>query len=333
MQKVKIEATIPVFFPLPFEGIDDYCEETESQILAIESSIVPHWGEETNVKITKLSNKRQTDLGKKFFKFRHLRRLKLFSFELSANYDIDKISLDSEDALKAVAKADLFYSLAATELEFFIYRLVFAANLARPGTFAFDESIILVNGNYYKSFHGLRNEFNVLYSSRRKTKWPKIEFLDIAGVWAWLKKHEDFNHAFGHTPFGRTLSAFSFLFYQDPVYSEPLDDLWALVGLESIYKSNGSKKTLLEKIELFLGKNKRLKAVIDDLYKVRSTLIHGSMNLPLLFCPFDASDAYAAYMHKATRFEETSRPILIATLQKMYLLNLYDIAFEYRLKT
>jgi len=105
----------------------------------------------------------------------------------------------------------------------------------------------------------------------------------------------------------------------------------ALVGLEAIYKTNGSRNALKERVRLFLGNHSRLNPLIDDLYKIRSSLVHGGMDIPFSFCPYTGRSDHERFQVKSDKVAESSMSLLLATLQKMFDLNIYDIKYEQRL--
>jgi hypothetical protein len=331
--EVNIIIVIPVLLPYPMEGIDDICAETRRQIKNICCSLDFSYSGSSKIKPKKLSKKQEKNFRKTFFQFRHVRPFELIAFETKVNYESDEINFDFDPQMSEESKYGYFLSNVVLDIQFFIYGLCLATNIARPGTFSFDKTVIFVEKySYFDSFHGLIHSLDAITIFERKLDYPKINFFDIIKVWDWLKSFEDFDMAFGKTPLGRGLAAFSYLFSDEYSAVESLD-LWAIIGLESLYKSNGSKRELLTKIQLFLGENTRLKSVIDEIYGVRSSFVHGGMNFPFMFCPYDAMQDYEKYMDKSISLEETTIALLVATLQKMYSLNLSDIEFEYHLKS
>jgi hypothetical protein len=331
--EVNVIIVIPVLLPYPMEGIDDICAETRRQIKNICCSLDLCYAGSSKIKPKKLNKKQEKNFRKTFFQFRHVRPFELIAFEIIVNYENNQIDFDFDPQISEESKYEYFLSLMVSDIEFSIYSLCLAINIARPGTFAFDKTVIFLEKyNYFNSFPGLNNSLDMLATFERKFDYPKINFFDVIDVWNWLKSFEDFDMAFGTTPLGRGLAAFSHLFSDGNNAVDSLD-LWSIIGLESLYKSNGSKRELLTKIQLFLGENTKLKSVIDDLYGVRSSFVHGGMNFPFIFCPYNAMEDYRKYMHKSLSLEQTTVALLVATLQKMYSLNLSDIEFEYRLKS
>jgi hypothetical protein len=343
--EVNIIIVIPVLLPYPIEGIDDICAETRKQIKKICYSLDFFYGGLSKINPKKLSKKQEKNFRKTFFQFRHVRPFELIAFETIVNYESDKINFDFEPQMSEESKYGYFLSSMVSDIEFSIYGLCLATNIARPGTFSFDKTVIfaekysyfdsfsgLNNSCYFNSFPGLNNSLDMITLFEHNFDYPKVNFFDVVEVWDWLKSFEDFDMAFGKTPLGRGLAAFSHLFLDGTNAVDSLD-LWAIIGLESLYKSNGSKRELLTKIQLFLGENTRLKSVIDEIYGVRSAFVHGGMNFPFMFCPYDAMEDYKKYTDKSISLEKTTVALLVATLQKMYSLNLFDIEFEYHLKS
>ena len=330
--EINIVIVIPILLLSPTEGIYSIRLETINQISSLSYFIDFPYRGKSEVKPKKLSKSQENKICKLFFDFHSIELFKLVAFEVTIDYESYKVNFDSN--MSEESKYNLFFFDIRSEIEFNLYGLALAANIARPGTFSFGKTVILVDGNTYcGSVTGLSNDLDNIHIER-KANYPELDFFDILEVWNWLKSFEDFNTAFGKTPLGRGLAAFSYLFFHNFNESEPLK-LWAIVGLESLYKSNGSKRELVTKIQLFLGNHPRLKSLVDEIYGIRSSLVHGGMNFPFMFCPYDDMRVpdYGKYTDKSINVEDTTVALLIATLQKMYSLNLFDIEFEYRLKS
>jgi hypothetical protein len=329
----EIEAIISFRLPLPFEKIDDICAKTYEQIFQVQMLHDFVIFGTYPISVEKIKSKRENNLSRDFFKSHRFAKHKFISLKCHVPDGSKKIKNTDKYKWTKQQKREIFLTDIAHELEFTAYMLTFAANLARPGTMSISDCLIFVNGEFYKTFKGISSELVLLFTHDRKLAWPKIAYYPIADVWNWLYPLNDFKNAFGTTPLGRGLCAFSYFFLQGSRgnTAEPLEDLWALVGLESLYKTNGSRSELKERIRLFLGDHPRLNSLIDSLYKIRSSVIHGGMNMPFSFCPYDATNEIDSFEQKSTRVAESSTALLVATMQKMFKLNIYDIRYEQRL--
>jgi hypothetical protein len=332
MKKTQIEIIVPVLLPHPVEGIDELCEETINQILKLPLSIDFSQASRGKIETKEVTGKRNKSLRNKYFKFRHICNFRLLSFKTSTTFKLRGECFIPKKKLSPEEELPLRISSASTDLEFLINKVVMAANIARPGTLNTDSSISFVDSEYFASSPGLHNDISSLYIFDNKIEYPEIQFLNIVPAWKWLVKFKDFNEGFGNSSLGRSLGAFSYLFSHDINQADPTNNLWSIIGLEALYKSNGSKKELLERIKLFIGDHEKLNSIINEIYKVRSSIVHGGMNIPLMFWPFAGTDACERYFYKTNRLINNSLTILIATLQKMMLLKIYEIEFELILK-
>ena len=109
----------------------------------------------------------------------------------------------------------------------------------------------------------------------------------------------------------------------------------SIVGLESIYESNSSQRTLKERCEFFLarpkGNNSNVGDPIGELYKKRNTLVHGGMKISFKF-GYDESFPEVENSWSTIYSLDAAIPFLVATLQKMAQLNIHKLEFELRLK-
>lgn len=330
---IEIEVVVSFRLLFPFEKIEELCIETYEQLLQIRLEHDFGIFGTCPIRVEKINLNREKKLLRGYFKRGLFVKHKLFSFKTTVADGSHKVKNWGSKKYTKQQRRDIFIGEMALELELATYMLTFIANIARPGTMTISDCLIFANGEYYKTFNGLSSELVLLFTHRRKLDWPAMNYYSVSDVWDWLYPLKDFKNVFGTTPLGRGLSTFSYFFLQSMRINaaEPLNDLWALVGLESIYKTNGSRNELKERIRLFLGDHPRLNSLIDNLYKTRSSLIHGGMDMPFSFCPYDGFREIERFEEKTNRVAESSTALLVATLQKMFKLNLYDIKYEQRL--
>jgi hypothetical protein len=331
MLMVAAKAYVPIRLPFPREGIDWLTNGAIRQILNLSGKIQLSKERPIPVKIRKLSKREARQILASRYNFEHFRKSIFFEFSAKiefreADWKLEPPHDTPED------KKGIFESIIESEFSFLTHQLVIAANIARPGSIHTLPGYMFYDDKFYNQFDGLKSSLEMLFSFKPETEQPKLKLLRIANVWKWLSKLNDFNSGFGVTPLGRGLAAFSYIFTSEFGDESPLDDLWAIVAPESLYESNGSQRELNDRSRLFLGQFQNGKSEIYDIYKNRSKLIHGGMNLPFSFGDNDGLPEVEQFHEKSMRFWDTSIPIIIATFQRMAELEIYEIEFELRIK-
>ncbi len=306
---VSAEAYVPFRLPFPREGIDWLTDGSIRQILNLSGKINLSRDRPIPIKIRKLSRREARQIIGSRYNFDHFRKSKFLEFSGEVEFREADWKLEPPHNTPA-DKRGIFAAIIESEFAFLIHQLVIAANIARPGSIHALPGYAFYDGQFYKQFQGLKSSLELL----------------------WLSKLDDFHTGFGITPLGRGLAALSYIFTSEYGDESPLDDLWAIVALESLYESNGSQRELNERSRLFLGKSKNDKSEIYDIYKSRSKLIHGGMNLPFSFGDNDGLPEVEQFRDKSMRFWDTSIPIMMATFQRMAELKIYQIEFELRIK-
>lgn len=323
MSDVNVSVLVPVFLPFPREDIDWLVAGTHRQLAGLSKKVCLNRSEMTPVQFRWLARSRTKTVKKKHFQFKHWRVIKLLEVSFNIRHKPSKFTVND--------LPEFVYELSV-DANLFLRTLSLAANIARPGSFAFDRPVMFVKGEKPVKLRPMVNSLDSIFSFGNKIDWPSIKMLRLIKVWDWLKRIDDVWVAFGKSPSGRALAAFSHLFAENWGRQSPLDDLWAVVGLEAIYNSNGRQRELIEKACLFLGSIPKTKKQIENVYGTRSGLVHGGMNFPFSYCDFDGLPEYEAWMDKAIALKDRSVPILVATLQRMAQEGIYSIDFEYKLK-
>jgi len=330
MQIVSAKAYIPIRLPFPREDIDWLTNGAIRQILSLSGKI--HLSRErlVFVKIRKISEREARQILASHHRFERFRNSTILEFSAEVEFREADWKLEPPYDTPQDKRA-IFESVIESEFAFLTHQIAIAANIARPGSIHTLPGYMFYNGRFNKQIRGLMSSLEMLFSFKSKEERPKLKLLRIANVWQWLVELDDFHSGFGITPLGRGLAAFSYIFTSEFGDESPLDDLWAIVALESLYESNGSQRELMERARLFLDQPKNDKSIIHDIYKNRSKLIHGGMNLPFSFGDNDGLPEVEQFRAKSMRFWDTSIPIMIATFQRMAELKIYQIKFELRI--
>jgi hypothetical protein len=267
--------------------------------------------------------------------------IRLVKFEVTATFNSENWRLEKDDSSKN--RLHYFCENIRIELENLAYRLTLAANIARPGSMVISsDGIMFCEGYNYRCgfpFWKLYNEIGGLVAPQKDQYWPKIKYLRLHKVWNWLNALPDFKKGYGSSPLGRGLAAFTYLFSygSDSEYTPsamPLVYLMSIVGLEALYDSNGSFRTLKEHCDMFLShpkRNEKLGKAIKDLYGRRSAIIHGQLPMPFKFCADESYQEVDNAMQKVWSLDEAT-PIFIATLQKMAELKIHELEFGWKPK-
>ena len=161
-------------------------------------------------------------------------------------------------------------------------------------------------------------------------QWPTLHRINILDFYLWIKKIDGFDYGVAKSKLGIAYAAFSNLM-RDGGSRGPL--IWSLMALEALYckGSVGLRQQLTEKTEVFLGKRNAYKKNFGAMYDYRSRFLHGDINLVFNHHIYDASPENEKFEDEFYEAEAMALSTLIATLQKMYLDNVYDLKFSYKL--
>jgi hypothetical protein len=325
---VKICAYIPIRLPFPAEDLDWLVDGSIKQIVKLRDvQLSPEY--DHLVRISRVGKREMKSIESQFREF-SIREIAVLKFSTEIPDDGRDWSCVASDGSR-VGSQNVLQAVMATEIAFLAHKVVFAANIARPGSLHCMQGLVAFDGHYYERVPGLTNSLEMMFTFGKQPKWPGVEMLKIQNVWDWISGIDDFHDGFGTTPIGKALAAYSYFFTHEFGHESPLDNLYAIVALESLYDSNGSHRYLSERIALFLGAHPKGKNVVKDLYHERSLLIHGNTKMPFQFCVYDAMPQVTNFRSRESSFWDTSLPILIATLQRMAKEDIYSIEFETRL--
>lgn len=188
--------------------------------------------------------------------------------------------------------------------------LCFIINLAYPSLLHINGGTINCNGEsicdkfkYSSDFFSLADELCI---------WPTIEELTIEECWSWIQNKTNFLSDISKTPMDRALHALSFSDANENTYI-----FYVLLGIEAIYNDGSNKEdSILEqlrrKTKVLLGeypqdKEKYIKKQINEMYRMRSLLVHGGTNIQKCWNTFESSD------EEFDKFMSQREPIILAT--------------------
>lgn len=260
------------------------------------------------------------------------------TFILNFQVDVEKVfsdlkiyTSDKKEELKLTEEEKISYqdSIIIDETEKYVMDLIFAMNLAYPGFFEIGEKRVYLNQKEEISFRKDLILVNWLdtYINFLKNKWPEIHMLKFERVWRWLNTRTNYMEGISKTAIDRALNALTYTM-EDASYEKIF---YVLMGLEAIYNdndSNGIAEQIRAKTVALLKRPDMYKRKISRFYDNRSKFIHGKLNFPNKYCPYDASDEFQEfYFNKYIETVNSSMSILIATIQE------YIIQDKSKLKT
>ena len=109
--------------------------------------------------------------------------------------------------------------------------------------------------------------------------------------------------------------------------------MWCMIGLESLYTrgKEGLAEQLFEKAQVLLGPVGSNKKKFKKLYSFRSRFVHGDLDFPLAYTPYDADR-----MKTEDELDEAaflSIAFLLATLQRMIQDGMTDLNYKWVLES
>lgn len=219
----------------------------------------------------------------------------------------------SDTYLLELKKSDI-----TTEIKKFIMDFTFALNLAYPGFFEFNIANIFYNDIEISTIDITVVPWCSLYKNFLENKWPKISILSYAQVWNWLLLKTNYMEGFSQIAIDRALNALTYTLGNINISYEQL--FYVLIGIEALYNdncNNGIAEQIREKTEALLQRPPHLKKQISMFYNNRSEFLHGKLNFPNSYYPYDATDDYNIFFKKMySDTIETALAILLSTVQE-----------------
>ncbi|MPM20953.1 hypothetical protein SDC9_67392 [bioreactor metagenome] len=203
------------------------------------------------------------------------------------------------------------------ELQCRILDYCVAINIAYPGFFEITNISTSYNDKPYpkSDTHTYICDLFDAYIAATDSKWPQINVLNIRNVWKWLSEKTHYFNGISITAIDRAINAFTYLFNPDKYE----DLLYCLIGIESIYNSNESNAILEQikvKCESLFGESASTKKELNQMYNIRSRFIHGQLNFPSKFTPYEGADDFNEFECSFLKTLQTAQSILLATIQK-----------------
>ena len=254
-----------------------------------------------------------------FNKFRYYKTL-ILELKLSLNdiYINQEIYNNRNQKLELTPEQNNYFKIKTieTELEKYVMDLTFAINLAYPGLFEYYDAKIYRNNKLINKFDTVLIDWQCSYINYLKNEWPLIHCLNIEQVWTCLNTKTNFLDGMSKTAIDRALNALTYTLgntsYETIFY--------ILMGIEAIYNdnaNNGITEQIRVKTEALLKRPEKFKKRISKIYDNRSKFIHGKLNFPTKYCPYDAKEDFEDfYFNKYIETFEDAISILISTIQE-----------------
>ena len=197
--------------------------------------------------------------------------------------------------------------------------LVFA-NIARLGSIELRSSAVTQNGELLEfsevpQMDGFAAQCALAIAD--KMQWPPLSNLTVKQVLEWSRISHETIDGFDGSSMSRALAAFSRLFEKKNV-DEPMQLLWALVGIESIYVRGKAElfQQVKEKSQVLLGPQEAYKKVLSRMYDFRSRFVHGDLGFPSLSLLYDARPEVNKYDEGLSEATSVAVCVLAATIQE-----------------
>jgi hypothetical protein len=253
--------------------------------------------------------------------------------EGAVEHDLDALTADvahqheniSRDELTSLAE-----TLVASDVAKLAGDLSLAASIAVPGALEPTEIQCMVDG--HSLWQREMSPTNIAPARAEATQkgWPPIRNLPLIPVLQWLRDIPGFRDGVPTGSLGRAVAALSRLLgYEENASGSAL--MWSMVGLETLYTSGreGLSEQLREKAQVLLGRVETHKKAFNGLYSFRSKFIHGALDSPLAYTPYDGVDAFWKTEGAVHDAELLALSLLVASLQVMAARKITELLFRW----
>ena len=241
-----------------------------------------------------------------------------FMVDMDELFKSEEIYRSDGEKLSEEERKALIRHTVISEIKKYIMDFTFAINLAYPGFFEFDRARIYINNK-----EDIRSRIDIMLVDWRRTytnflinEWPVIHSIKFEQVWKWLNCRTNFIDGMSKTAIDRALNSLTYTM-GNASYEEVF---YILMGIEALYndnKSNGIVEQIRVKTESLLKRPERFRKQIREFYDNRSDFIHGKLNFPTKYCPYDATDEFEEFFSKKyAKTVDDALSILISTIQE-----------------
>lgn len=321
---------VPILKPVPINCIDEEIEEyILGEIEALNGSFVIN---DVNMEYKSVHDIENYNYITQMVQPKHMRPYKIAVFEITVSKQshLLKPFENKEHGIWLSPEENFFYS-TLHDLPIFEYALAYALGIHCDGLFDVDYFIVFYNEKYLEKEEGFLNLFSHLYEN--DDSFPNyLSKISLQKTLDWFLSLDDIINFCGKTALGKSLSIYSRMFS-----SKGSDEdffmcgLFAVMALEALYESNGSKKTLYEKISSFLNlEEQKCKMDIYKIYQHRCSVAHGGFELPFKFNNNDGSDDFMQSFGKTEDSFDLGLLYLFKSFRKMIFENKKELSFFYK---
>jgi hypothetical protein len=307
-----------------YSALDDLCAESGKLRIKLGS-------EEALLKVSLLKRKaRKRIVKRKWLPKKYLRTCEILRIRTEIS---DSAYSDIEIPSGQQSEIEWFRILANSEFEKRVSDLLVMANISRLGAVELAHSFFVQDG-YKHSFSGIPKmtgcSLQEAAQLAAEEKWPPLAPLKLEVVWRWILSRHEVLDGFDGTRIGRALCAFSRLFELSTA-DEPMQLLWALVGLEALYVEGKAEllQQVREKAQVFLGGQTAFKKNISQMYNFRSRFVHGDLDFPGLLLRQNARNEVSEFDDELRRSISIAIALLASTIQEIIRRDWNGLQFQY----
>lgn len=265
------------------------------------------------------------------FQPKHIRPYEMFVFEMTASKQTHLLKPfeDKEHGIRLSAE-EHFVDSTFYDLSSYGYVLAYALGIHTDGLFDVDDFIVYYNEKLLAEKEGILNLFSGLHE-KDDSFYHHLKEISLQKTLNWFLSIDDVINSCGKTALGKSLSIYSRMFLSNIDEDSFMCGLLSVMALEALYESNGSKRTLSEKISAFLNIEER--KCIKDIYKIydhRCSVAHGGFEFPFKFNAHDGSDDFMQSFERVGDSFDMGLVYLFKSYRKMMLEDKKELLFAYK---
>jgi hypothetical protein len=220
--------------------------------------------------------------------------------------------------------------LLEADLEKFFGDFVLACQIAIPGSADRCSGYAVVDGHLEGSFSVGPASVEAAFQEAGERSWPTLIELPVHTVLTWLGHVPGMSDGVPSEKVGHALSALSHIlcFEGDTPGSVAL--MWCMLGLEALLVGSreGLSNQMLERAQAILGPIAEGPREFKNLYNFRSRFVHGDLDVPLAYSPYDGAKARESFSDDSYQAELRACAMLVATLQQLAASSAYLFEFK-----
>jgi hypothetical protein len=215
----------------------------------------------------------------------------------------------------------------------FFCKLFIALNLSSPGCFNLDGGYISVGDSDRTDMLKLSDKVlaEAYHCTSKFGSWPAISSLPLGETWKWLSSLKIDTKSIARSAVEKVVFA---LLHACEQHYTPHQVMWLSIALEALFDTSPDTsigKTLRNRIFLVLDEprthKKNVRQLINNFYKLRSSLVHGNLEVPHPVDSYFCSDDTRRYYNQFREPIAFATSVILATLQKCITNNWLTLEF------